>query len=346
MNKILPLLCISFACLHAKVVSIAVPDQDWKIILETPAMAAVEENHDGQGPLYEASGGNSNLSIFVEEAHLKHGSSKDCYQFYWEKGRQNPLIKQDTVRVSFARFYYRVEYMVELPDARGAYRQKNVNYFFARNDRWVDVHFSVGNPTASDEALFTVLDKSLHLDTAAGQAALGSGPTQPAIKVLPLSNTDAVSITLSPRWEMQEVVAPSARFPFITFPFKPRNGSNASMLLTVYAKYQERGKIDDALMRKLIIGDSTPWIANAADKKMAEIHSLTFPHGHGLYASFVDANLVGKPPIKDDFKTSTCYILCLEDQYLAKVSVLCDDLSSREYQEAVAMIKSLAEAKR
>lgn len=334
------LLGVCAPALQAKTYAIRIPHQHWQIVVDTPPLTPVDENSGPQGYSYMANSGNFNLSVFVEPPAIPHGSNQQCYEFYWAKSMRNPLIMPDSVKVTHTDAYYRVDYLI---DAGGDSRHRNVNYFFAYNDRWVDVHISVMSPTAADEAVFANFDRTLK---AQAEDAGGSTHASAAVQILQLRGSDALSISVPPKWAMGAVESPTRQFPFITFPFHPTDGRSAGCLLTVFARYKTGG-IKPELLHDLLVGDSKPWIDTTADKRMTEIHQLNFAHGHGVYASFIDASLVGKPPKPHDYKIAVSFILCVQGatgEYLLKISVLCDDLASSEYREAEAMIKTLAEA--
>ena len=54
-----------------------------------------------------------------------------------------------------------------------------------------------------------------------------------------------------------------------------------------------------------------------------------------------DPDLVGKPVKKGSYKTATPMIVGIGQDYLLKITILCDDFASLDYQEAVKIVKSL-----
>jgi hypothetical protein len=65
----------------------------------------------------------------------------------------------------------------------------------------------------------------------------------------------------------------------------------------------------------------------------------------GFYANFTDPDLVGKPVKKESYKTATPMILSIGAGYLLKVTIFCGDLTSRDYTDALEMVKSIKVAK-
>jgi len=65
------------------------------------------------------------------------------------------------------------------------------------------------------------------------------------------------------------------------------------------------------------------------------------PHAFGYSATFTDKNLVGKPPERGNYKTATTIVLYLPEQIAISASVLCDDVKGPEYEEMLALLRSL-----
>ncbi len=141
----------------AEPVSIPIPKQDWSISIEAPTFSRKQGQQDGPNYVYRANSDRFNLSIFVEP-RAKTGGSKECYEFYWPQASRNPLISKPTVKTSNTDKFYRVESdVVAGPKAT----QKNVNYYFMFDGKWVDVHISIMIPTKKDDAVIASFDKGL-----------------------------------------------------------------------------------------------------------------------------------------------------------------------------------------
>jgi hypothetical protein len=137
--------------------SIPIPKQGWSISVDAPALARGQGQEEGSNYIYRANNGRFNLSIFVEP-QVKAGGSKECYEYYWPQANRNPLISKPTVKISNTDKFYRVEYDVVVgPQAT----QKNVNYYFMFEGKWVDVHVSMMSPTKEDDAVIASFDKGL-----------------------------------------------------------------------------------------------------------------------------------------------------------------------------------------
>jgi hypothetical protein len=87
---------------------------------------------------------------------------KDCYEFYWSQSSRNPRIAKDTVQSAETPKYVRVQYDIIVEFQGQPTRQRHVHYYFAFQQKWVDVHISVIAPTKADEEIFAAFDRSLH----------------------------------------------------------------------------------------------------------------------------------------------------------------------------------------
>ena len=111
-------------------------------------------------------------------------------------------------------------------------------------------------------------------------------------------------------------------------------------MISIYAKDKpEFG--DPEFLKKLLRGDSRPYLNSPGDAAKMEIKELKIAEGLGFYANFTDPDLVGKPVEKGNYKTATPVILSLGSKYLIKVTVLCDDLNGADYQDTIKIVESI-----
>ncbi len=74
---------------------------------------------------------------------------------------RNPRIAKDTVQSTETPKYVRVQYDITVEFQGQLIRQRHVNYYFAFQQKCVDVHISVIAPTKADEDIFVAFDRSL-----------------------------------------------------------------------------------------------------------------------------------------------------------------------------------------
>lgn len=129
------------------------------------------------------------------------------------------------------------------------------------------------------------------------------------------------------------------RGPGWTFAFKPRNGANATMLLTLLC-LPDLGAADPVQLKRKLSQYSARFAAGAVEKT-AVFHDLTLSKGCGAYCTFTDASLVGKPPEPGNYKTQSSGLIQFDDALLATVTLFCDDVGAREFAEMQAIANSL-----
>ncbi|HEY1081961.1 MAG TPA: hypothetical protein VGE29_06855 [Prosthecobacter sp.] len=146
----------------AETVSVPVSDQGWSIEMDAPAFEKKSGSDQGPNYVYNANSGRFNLSFFVEPK-AGGNSHRECFEHYWPMASRNPLIDKSTIRISHTDRYYRVAYDIIVPPKPpyGPLAHRNVNYFFAFEDKWVDVHISIIKPEAADAKLLEAFDEGL-----------------------------------------------------------------------------------------------------------------------------------------------------------------------------------------
>lgn len=142
-------------------VKLEIPKQGWSIAFDSPVLSQQQESKREGEYAFKATSGRFNISLFVENPGGPGTTHRDCYEFYWARSSRNPRIAKDTVQSSQTPRYVRVQYDIIVEFQGQPIRQRHVNYFFAFQQKWVDVHISVIAPTTADEEIFTAFDRSL-----------------------------------------------------------------------------------------------------------------------------------------------------------------------------------------
>lgn len=140
---------------------IPIPGEGWSIEVESPALSEKKESREDGNYVFNAGSERFNLSLFVEQPQGAGKTHEDCYGFYWPQASRNPRIVKVSVVASHSDKYYRVQYDTITEFAGRQVKQKNVNYYFAFQGKWVDVHISITDPTVKDEPVIAAFDKSL-----------------------------------------------------------------------------------------------------------------------------------------------------------------------------------------
>lgn len=142
-------------------VTLNIPETNWQIRFTAPKLV---EKYEVQRPnkyVFSAKAGNFNMSVLVETPRDQGNRHEDCYNYYWPKTERSPMIAKSTVSAANKPKYYRVEYDTIVQFRRDRMRQHNVDYYFAANGKWADVHISIMAPTPADDAIIKTFDESL-----------------------------------------------------------------------------------------------------------------------------------------------------------------------------------------
>jgi len=156
-----------------------------------------------------------------------------------------------------------------------------------------------------------------------------------------ISSTEPVVVSAPAGWELAKAKAPgSVRFE--TYRVSPPDGRNATCLISLLGKDKDQFT-DPEFLKMLLKMDSKPYLGS--DKELSDINikELKITGGMAFYANFVDPALVNKPAKKGDYKTATPIILTIGSKYLLKVTILCDQIDSPDYRDAIKIVESIKE---
>jgi len=157
---------------------------------------------------------------------------------------------------------------------------------------------------------------------------------------LRISSKEPVIVLAPAQWKVKMDKSPSGPFPFETYRIEPPLARNGVCLISIYDK-DKREFADITFLKKLLRGDSRPYVNSPSDLAKVEIKELKIDGGLGFYANFVDPDLVGKPVTRGSYKVATPIIVSLSMKYLIKVTVLCDEVDGPDYRDAMAIVKSI-----
>jgi hypothetical protein len=137
-----------------KYLSIAIPNQNWKLIIADLGFGNWTKQEDNnQFVLHSEPGPGFNLVLLVKVPANNLPGNDPVYNFYWSNMAHDSLIDAQSVKVEKRDKFIKVSY--------AAQGQPNVNYFFGYQGKWVDVHLSRGSPGPGDEKLFAEFDDTL-----------------------------------------------------------------------------------------------------------------------------------------------------------------------------------------
>ena len=136
-------------------ISIAIPGQNWKLTVANLGFGEWRrEESNGKIALRGLPGPTGfSLGIFIEPPMNDLPGNDAVYNYFWLNMGHDSLIDNGSVKVEKNARYIKVSYT-----ARG---EPNVNYFFAYQNHWVDLHLAKPSLEPGDERLLADFDSSL-----------------------------------------------------------------------------------------------------------------------------------------------------------------------------------------
>jgi hypothetical protein len=138
--------------------TITIPGQGWTIAFESPPLREFQGESKGNTFVFQATERKAfNLSLFVEEPKNEEKGHEACFNYYWPKAKRNPMIDQASAKVEKTDKFVKMTYRIKADEVSAL----NVNYYFAFQGRWIDVHVSRYPAAADDEQRLAAFEKSL-----------------------------------------------------------------------------------------------------------------------------------------------------------------------------------------
>jgi hypothetical protein len=134
---------------------IPIPNQNWKLTIANLGFSDWNKEQDNNQFRLRGLPGPSgfNIVLLVEPPANNLPGNDPAYNFYWSSMGHDSAIDAQSVKVDKRDKFTKVSYT-----AQG---QPNVNYFFAYQGQWVDIHLSKGSSDPGDQKVFTEFDNDL-----------------------------------------------------------------------------------------------------------------------------------------------------------------------------------------
>jgi len=151
-----------------------------------------------------------------------------------------------------------------------------------------------------------------------------------------------VRVAVPDTWQAGELSAPPPGVPIMrrNLRYVTKSGSNDSVMLTLVPVPDDRLADPEAL--RIMVEEASQQFVAASVEGKADLKELKTGRATGFMVTFTDANLVGKPPVKDDYKSMTSCFLYLGDRVLVSATIFTDDVNGQAYAEALRLLKSIA----
>jgi hypothetical protein len=173
-------------------------------------------------------------------------------------------------------------------------------------------------------------------------ALLGVLAGRCAAEKIDLGGGKAVLVTVPLSWSEREAPVAPGDVPAIgrTVRYVPKNGSNDAVLITFIPVPDDRFQ-DRANLRAMVEQATEQFVASSVEGK-ADLKDLPLAGATGFAATFTDAELVGKPAVKGNYKALTACFAYLGNHVVLTATVFTDDPHGRAYAEGMRLVKSLA----
>jgi hypothetical protein len=327
------LLTLVVARAFAEVERVPIPGQDWQLVFDAPVLTEKQDQRGSDNYAFKANSGRFNLSFFVEPPQSQDGGHKECYGFYWPQASRNPMLNKKSVKVTHCETYTRVEYMIIGENEGHKFAQRNVNYYLVFAGKWLDVHISIISPTVDDDEVIARFDSGLRCER--GERMFGTPSTTVSCRV-PLKDRGELQIEAPKGWKM--AVRPIGDKGCNAM-FSPVDDRNAAVALTVFFLPKPKKASIEALTKGLRAAIQKPEYGYV--EKEATIIELTLESGKCVYGTFTDSKLVGKPPVRGDYKFVTHGLMQLRDDMMANVSVFSDDKNSAGHRDWLSAFQTI-----
>jgi hypothetical protein len=156
-----------------------------------------------------------------------------------------------------------------------------------------------------------------------------------------LGASKSLHLVVPESWTSTDVAAPEGA-PVMgkTARFVTKNGSNDAVLITALPVPDDRFDAPENL--KALASDAMEQFVSGSVEGKADLKEFKVGGVDGFCATFTDANLVGKPTIKEDYKTVTSCFVYLGEHVLVTATVFSDDVAGKAYAEGMRIVKSLS----
>lgn len=123
-----------------------------------------------------------------------------------------------------------------------------------------------------------------------------------------------------------------------TLVMTPPEAVNAKGLTSLLFHVKGPHAKDDIRQKVQSLGETL--LPQAVEKEVV-LHDFALAQGFGSYSIMTDPKLVGKPPVRADYKAVANGVIQPTDQIQGIVSLMTDDVNGEDFKAMLAMINSL-----
>jgi hypothetical protein len=145
-----------------------------------------------------------------------------------------------------------------------------------------------------------------------------------------------ISLVEPAGWSLQGRPAGNSAY---NFKCVPQSGANAEVLITL-ANTPPDHPLDEAGLKKILLDAVRPQLATMVEKTFSP-QALAMHQGCGWFVQLTDASLVGKPPVRGNYKIMRSAMLALDEHALVIATMLFDDPDGPEAPAMLALVQSM-----
>jgi hypothetical protein len=112
------------------------------------------------------------------------------------------------------------------------------------------------------------------------------------------------------------------------------------VLITVVTVPDDR--FGDPENLKALVEAATQQFVSGSVEGKADLKELRLGGRSGISVTFTDAELMGKPSIKDNYKALTTCFVYLGEHLMLTATVFTDDVAGKAYAEGMRILKSIS----
>lgn len=158
------LLILNISTAYAENYAFTIPAKNLILSFNSPPLSKFESKSNKSQSQFKANSFNGfNLSYFFEPASGKGNNHSECFKFYWNDSKNNPMIDKSTIKFRTNNNMSIVEYDLAGEFQGNDFRMPNVNYYLYKNNNCIDIHISKLPFNKSDHEIFKSFESSIKI---------------------------------------------------------------------------------------------------------------------------------------------------------------------------------------
>ena len=142
---------------------ITMPNEGWTLLLDTPPITSSKNDVKNRMVRYMGSSIETGITISVNSNTDAASSNKECFDTYWQKAQQNPVMVKTSIDTSNNKTAYYASHQSEGEYRGKAFKTANGHAYFVKGGLCIDVHVSHWPFDDDSEDMVNEIIKSLEI---------------------------------------------------------------------------------------------------------------------------------------------------------------------------------------